>query len=81
MFKSQGKAKPWVGETKTRFQMQKVEGRKKEKKRLTRRKEEEGKKGNKKIKKGRKQQELVSKEGLTNFLPGVSPKAATMAKY
>lgn len=33
------------------------------------------------IKKGRKQQELVSKEDLTNFLPGVSPKAATMAKY
>lgn len=35
----------------------------------------------KKKKEGRKQQEFLSKEGLTTFLPGVSPKAATMAKY
>lgn len=75
LFKSQGKAKPCVGQTKTRFQTQKVGEEK-----VRRRKGKEGEKF-KQRKKERKQQELVSKEDLTNFLPGVSPKAATMAKY
>lgn len=56
----------------------------KKKKKSKKKKEGRGKKGKRKEKKkkeGTKQQEFLSKEGLTNFLPGVSPKAATMAKY
>lgn len=70
-----------MGQTKTRFQMQKVGGRKKKKSKKKKKREGWGGEEKKIIKKGRKQQELVSKEDLTNFLPGVSPKAATMAKY
>lgn len=59
-------AKSW-GKKKKKVKRRKREGEKKEKEREK--------------KEGIKQQEFLSKEGLTNFLPGVSPKAATMAKY
>lgn len=80
-----------MGQPKTHFPRQKVEGRQKERKKnhktknKPKSKKKEGKREGKEKKKQErqegKQQELVSKEGLTNFLPGVSPKAATMAKY
>lgn len=71
-----GKSQALGGSDQNTFPNAKSWGRKSKKK-----KGEGGEKKFKQRKKERKQQELVSKEDLTNFLPGVSPKAATMAKY